>query len=86
MYYCEHFVFIKKIIAKLDAVTISKAQHLFFTLKLKHNLIYIEINFSTLVISIIQLETSRTSLINFIDINRKITAVIQKAPNQFEKM
>lgn len=89
MYYCDHFELIKEIINQLDgedAVAVSKAQNLFSNVNLKHNLIYIKANFSTLATSITQLETSGVPLIDSINIIQKIKAEIQKAPNQIGKI
>ncbi|KAL4134923.1 hypothetical protein QTP88_006605 [Uroleucon formosanum] len=89
MYYCDHFELIKEIINQLDgedAVAVSKAQNLFSNVNLKHNLIYIKTNFSTLATSITQLETSGVPLIDSINIIQKIKAEIQKAPNQIGKI
>ncbi|VVC38919.1 Hypothetical protein CINCED_3A021368 [Cinara cedri] len=75
MYYCEHFELIKEIIDKLDekdAVAVSKAEHLFSAFNLKHNLVYIKANFTTLAISITQLETSGITLADSINIKIKI--------------
>lgn len=41
--YCEHFELIKEMFDELgeeDAVAVPKAQHLFYTVNLKYNLIY----------------------------------------------
>lgn len=89
MYYCDHFELIKEIIDQLDgedAVAVSKAQNLFSIVNLKHNLVYIKANCSTLATSITQSETSGVPMIDSIDIIQKIKAETQKAPNQIGKM
>lgn len=89
MYYCDHFELIKEIINQLDgedAVAVSKAQNLFSNVNLKHNLIYIKANFSTLATSITQLETSGVPLIDSINIIQKIKAEIQKGKIIYQKL
>lgn len=57
-----------KVLDVEDEFAVFKAQQLFFTVDLKHNLIYIKTNFNTITTYITHIKTFRISLVRPINI------------------